>query len=164
MTIAETVIKAAGGSPNEAWIRTGQVLVVGTVVSYVGINGFGLNVEPTTDHYSPIIMLFAGFMALAYGTKLKKILAIAEEKHSLALVKAEAPKSEPTKGLLEFLEWFSTLDHPITLKELNQVDFEHDGSRSPEDVAESLKGLRAEWWVQHGEIVKYGNAYHLKGK
>ena len=130
----------------------------------MGINGFGVHIEPSADIYSPLIMMTAGFMSMAYGTKLKKILAIAQEKHSLALVEAEAPKSEPTKGLLEFLEWFSTLEQPITLKELNIIDFGHDAKRSHEDVAESLKGLRAEWWVQHGEIVKYGNAYHLKGK
>ena len=164
MTTIAAILKAAGASPNESWLRTGQLLVIVGVASYMGINGFGVHIEPSADIYSPLIMMTAGFMAMAYGTKLKKILAIAQEKHSLALVEAEAPKSEPTKGLLEFLEWFSTLDHPITLKELNQVDFEHDASRSPEDVAESLKGLRAEWWVQHGEIVKYGNAYHLKGK
>ena len=163
-TTAATILKAAGASPNEAWLRTGQVLVIVGIASYMGINGFGVHIEPSADIFSPLIMMTAGFMAMAYGTKLKKTLAIAQERHALALEKANAPKSEPTKGLLAFLGWFATLDHPVTLKELNAVPFDHDESKEPIDVAESLKGLRAEWWVQHGEIVKYGNAYHLKGK
>jgi hypothetical protein len=164
MTITETVIKAAGGSPNEAWLRTGQALVVVGVMSYAGINGYGLHIEPSADIYSPLVMLSAGFMAMSYGTNLKKRLAIAKERHDLAMIAAAKPKSEPTKGLLAFLEWFATLDHPVTLKELNAVPFGHDESKEPIDVAESLKGLRAEWWVMSGEITKYGNTYTLREK
>jgi len=74
MTTIATILKAAGASPNESWLRTGQLLVVVGTVSYMGINGFGVHIEPSADIYSPLIMMTAGFMAMAYGTKLKRSL------------------------------------------------------------------------------------------
>jgi hypothetical protein len=104
-----TTLKSVAGdssSPYQIWLRTGQIVIAFSVLSYLGITVTGVEISVDHPQYAPLVTALIGGFCLWYGTNLKKVKDIAEQHHALALRK-EHRHPERDKKIKEYIK---TLD------------------------------------------------------
>ena len=154
-----------GTTPNVMWLRVGQFMVALGALAYLGGKVAGVEFIEDMNGHEPIIIILMGFGSMYYGSRLARIKQIAERNHELDMAekrKSDRPKQEPTRGNSEFIKWFSGLSHPITVVELSKESFPYDAKRTKPQLLSALNSMRAEWWTNHGEIIKLGDTYRLR--
>ena len=148
---AEALI--GGDEPYQIWLRTGQAVVILAVISYLSIDVAGIETGKTARHV-PLVASALGFAAMWYGTRQKQ----------LERRRRERLKREPSRGLDVFLNWFATLDLPITRVELARERNPYDTKKTEEEMQAAINTIRCGWWVLRGDIVEYGDTYDLRKK
>jgi hypothetical protein len=156
------VNKIVGESPNEVWLRTGQVTLMFGVLCYVGFTGFGAEFHTSTS-FGPFVLMSGGVLMMLYGTKLRKTKLVAEQAHALQVAKASSPAMEPTAGHDQFLEWIKP-QLPITVAELRDVKFQYDEKRTKAELLLASRYHRIGFWTNFGTLEKYGDSYDLANK
>jgi arginine exporter protein ArgO len=89
--IDRTDVRAAiGDAPNEVFLRTGQFVMAVSVLAYLGISGFGIELKGHSS-LAPVVTGSAALFMMMYGAYLKKKQHQEKQAHEirLALVKAE---------------------------------------------------------------------------
>ena len=81
----DKLTELAGTTPNIIWLRSGQILVAFGALSYLGANVAGVSFVGGGAAYSPLVVVFLGFLSMYYGTRLAKIRQIAERIHELEM-------------------------------------------------------------------------------
>lgn len=133
------------------------------VFSLLGISVSGVEVGTAGAQYTPWIIIILGGFSLWYGTQLKKNQQIAKKNHELNMAdKAKTPhRPELTRGNIEFLEWFSTQDLPISAEDLAALPFTYDAKRTKPQLQSALVSQRAESLRSYGAISKHNGMYDL---
>ena len=163
MTNQINVKAAIGEAPNEVFLRTGQVAFCASVISYLGFQGFGLE-HGEHSVLAPLVTGSASIFMMMYGAFLRKRHLQAKEAHELLMLDRQShDHHEPKKGDVEFLEFISKQDLPISKHELSELVFPYDASRTKSELQKALMSKRASWWVCEGSLVEYGDSYRLKG-
>lgn len=139
-----------GDAPNEIWTRTGQFMLILGAISAVGFKGFGFEIVSVSGLISLSIVAL-GLFCLEIGTRRKKILRMAEQRH-------ERDLTEPNMRDREFLTWLKDR-LPVTRKDLTENPYPHDLTRDHRDLAASSTIRRADFWVGKGEIARIGDTY-----
>ena len=154
-----------GESANEIWLRTGQILGLLGVLSYLGIGLSGMDINGERTEFAPLVVIVLSMCLMLYGTKLRKDQQIKIQRHEMALADRRGNrrgKPIPSRGDEAFLEWISP-QLPLNDVELSNIDpFPYDSKRTKPELMAALASKRINWWVHHGDIIKRGGTYDLR--
>ena len=163
MTNQINVKAAIGESPNEVFLRTGQFLIGLSALAYLGISGFGVELGGHSM-MAPLVTGSAAMFMMMYGAYLRKRHLQAKEAHELLILDRKLEDHhEPKKGDVEFLDFISKQNLPISKHELSELVFPYDAGRTKAELQKALMSKRASWWTCEGSLVEYGDSYRLKG-
>jgi len=154
--------KVIGETPNEIWMRTGQVIAVVGALSTVGFKGFGFQVVSMAGA-APLILIFVGCLVMYIGTRYRKILHQARQQHEIALERAAIPEQKPTSGDDAVLEAFKLAERPMGREDTAHLSVSYYDQMTKPRLLESMKIKSIDYWIRSGEIVRDNGWLDVKG-
>jgi len=107
-----------GESPNEIWMRTGQVVAILSIGSMLGLSVTGITTSVTTEYAPYVGLLFGGF-CMYYGARLRKNSQIAKRNHELAMMEGLL---QPSTRMQKFCA--QVLKSPKNKTDISESEFE----------------------------------------
>lgn len=149
--------------PFTIWLSMGRFSLVCGLAMFGGFEAAGVAIAKTTSVVAGGVILISISM-MAYGTTLKRNLAIAQQQHEIKMRRSEREKPEPSHLDTQFFSWFSLLPLPVTRRYLVDNPFPPDLARDHVDLAASSTVRRADFWHECGKIKRIGDSYDLRDK
>lgn len=135
----------------------GRIFTVGAALCLLpGYFTYLNDVEPAIFDF---VILGAGFVLVLVSAVMATYRATIESKQDNR--QSDRPKSEPTRGHEQFLEFIKP-HLPVTVAELRDLKFGYDEKRTKPELLIASKYQRMEFWVKDGTIIKYGDQFDMR--